>query len=109
MDIEFEHDMQKLLHAHMEDARNHFAIHKEYPLRAFIYNGYDFTPYNIDCSCLEKEMSNIQNKACAANATAVTMLGVFNVLYAQGNTHDEAEQKLKEDPEKRFIVLAVVT
>ena len=47
MDIDFEHDMQKLLHAHMEDARNHFVKHKGYPARAFIYSGYEFTPYCI--------------------------------------------------------------
>lgn len=108
MDIEFENGMQKLLHAHMEDARKHFAIYKEYPLRAFIYNGYDFTPHKIDSSHLNEEMSSIRDKACASNATAVTMIGVFNLSYAEGDTHDDAVRKLKENSETHFTVLAVI-
>jgi len=59
MDIDFEHDMQRFLHAHMEDASNHFVKHKGYPVRAFIYNGYEFTPYRIDSDRMEEEMKNI--------------------------------------------------
>jgi len=108
MDIEFEHDMQKLLHAHMEDARNHFVKHKGYPARAFIYNGYEFTPYRIDSGRMEEEMKNIQNKACMINATAVTIVGVFHMLSAEGDTYNEAIERCNENNGNKFVVLAVI-
>ncbi len=108
MDIEFEHDMQKLLHAHMEDAKNHFFKYKVYPLRAFIYKGYDFTPYKIDSDNIEREMKDIQSIAYKENSTAVVLTGVFNLIIAEGDTYDNAVAMLKQNDGDMFVAMEVI-
>jgi hypothetical protein len=108
MDIEFEHDMQRLLHAHMEDAMNHFVKYKGYSARAFIYTGYEFTPYNINSERMEEEMKDIQDKACMMNATAVSIVGVFDLFRAVGDTYDEAIERCNESNGENFVALAVI-
>ena len=108
MDIEFENDMQKLLHTHIEDAKSHFFKYKGYPLRTLIYKGYEFTPYKIDSDNIEKEMKDNQSRTCTVNATAVAITGVFNLLLAEGDTYDKAVARLKQNDGDKLVALAVI-